>query len=652
MNIKFVLILTLYFISNNISAQKFKITSPDNSIKVIIENGGVLQYSVLVNEHFILQKSDIGIEINGKTYLKNGVIKSNKIKKVDESLTAVIPLKSSKVRNNYNELILEYENSINVIFRAYDNGVAYRIESYLSDKITVDNELVNFNFAGNYNTYFPEEKSFISHYERQYKNLELDLISPNQFCSLPAIIDCKNGIKIGITESGLSDYPNLFLAGNSNNSLKGLFPKYVLEAIPGKAADRKEIITKEAKYIATTNGTRTFPWRILMISKNDAELIENQMVYLLSEENVLDKTDWIKPGKVAWDWWNANNIYGVDFKSGINTKTYKYYIDFASEYGLDYIILDEGWTKTTTNILESNDSMDVKELIKYGQKKNIGVILWVLWKPLYNHLEEALDLYNMWGAKGIKVDFMQRADQWMVNYYEMVLMEAAKRELLVDYHGAFKPAGLARKYPNYISNEGLQGLENVKWSEEITPDHDCTLPFTRMLAGFMDYTPGAMINAQKENFKVLYERPMSMGTRAHQIALYVIYESPLQMLADNPSNYIANESSTKFISQIPTVWDNTIAIDGKIGDYVIIARQNGDSWFLGAITDWTAREFEINLDFLDYGEYELLSANDGINADRYASDIKFRKEKVKKNDVIKIKMEKGGGYAAILKPIK
>lgn len=652
MNLKFVLHLTLFLTAINISAQKYEISSPDNSINVKIENSRDLQYSIFVNDQLILQKSTIGIEINGKTYLKNGVIRSMNVEKADEILIPTIPLKSSKVRNNYNELILKYESSINVIFRAYDNGIAYRIESLFSDEIIVDNEKVNFNFAGNYKTYFPEEDSFISHYERQYKNIELDSITADQFCSLPAVVDCANGIKIGITESGLSDYPNLFLKGSSNNSLQGLFPKYVLEAIPGKGADRSEVITKEAEYIAKTNGTRTFPWRILMISENDAELIENQMVYLLSEENALNKTDWIKPGKVAWDWWNANNIYGVDYKSGINNETYKYYIDFASEYGLDYIILDEGWTKTTTDILESNDNLDIKELIKYGQEKNVGIILWVLWKPLYNHLEEALDLYNDWGAKGIKVDFMQRADQWMVNYYELVLKEAAERELLVDFHGAFKPAGLARKYPNYITNEGLKGLENVKWSEDITPDHNCTLPFTRMLAGFMDYTPGAMINAQKDNFRILFERPMSMGTRAHQIALYVIYESPLQMLADNPSNYIANESSTKFISKIPTVWDNTIAIDGKIGDYVIIARQKGDSWYIGAITDWTARDFEIKLDFLENGDYELLSANDGINADRYASDIKFKKIKVKKDDVVKIKMEKGGGYSAVLNPIK
>ncbi|MCB0753684.1 MAG: glycoside hydrolase family 97 catalytic domain-containing protein, partial [Ignavibacteriae bacterium] len=298
----------------------------------------------------------------------------------------------------------------------------------------------------------------------------------------------------------------------------------------------------------------------------------------------------------------------------------------------------------------ANENINIEELISYGNQKNVGVILWLLWKPLNNNLEEALDTYKEWGVKGIKVDFMQRADQWMVNYYERVLNEAAKRHLIVDFHGAFKPAGLARKYPNYISNEGVKGLENAKWSEDITPSYDCTLPFTRMLAGFMDYTPGAMINSEEDNFRIIFTKPMSQGTRAHQIALYVIYESPLQMLSDNPSNYLANETSTKFISQIPTTWEETQVIEAKVGEYIIIARKKNNNWYIGGITNWQEREFEIPLNFIGEGTYTVKIAQDGINANKYASDINFENKSITKNDLLKIKMAKGGGYSAILIP--
>lgn len=634
-------------------SQNAELKSPNGKILIEIINNIELKYSISIDGQYLIRDAVIGLNIDGVEYPnENTTVLFSNISKINEVFNPIVPRKSSQVKDICNELSLNYSDQFEVVFRAYDNGVAYRIKTNLSNEIKIINEVVKINYEEDYNSYFPEEESFFSHYEREYKYVNLNSITSNQFCSLPVLVDCNNGIKIGVTESGLSDYPNLFLKGNSDNSLTGVFPKYVLETKSGKSADRDEIVTKEAKYIAKTQGERKLPWRIFMISESDKELIENQLVDILSDPNILKDSDWITPGKVAWDWWNALNIYGVDFDSGLNTETYKYYIDFASKYGLEYIILDEGWTKSTTNILASNDEIDVKELIDYGKKKNVGIILWVLWKPLNEDIEGILELYSNWGAKGVKVDFMQRADQWMVNYYEKVLQEAAKRRLLVDFHGAFKPAGFARKYPNYISNEGLKGLENVKWSEEITPDHDCTLPFTRMLAGAMDYTPGAMMNAQKENYSINFTKPMSMGTRAHQIALYTIFESPLQMLSDNPSNYLANKSSTEFISQIPTTWDETIAIDGAVGDYVILARRKNNNWYIGAITDWDEREFEIKLDFLNDSKYSISIASDGINANKYASDIKFEKSIVTKGDKIKIKMAKGGGYSAILKPNK
>jgi alpha-glucosidase len=529
------------------------------------------------------------------------------------------------------------------VFRAYNEGIAYRFETSFSGPLRIIDETSEFNFAANYQTIFPEEFSFVSHFEQEYKWLALDSLASGRFCYLPAVIVADHGVRLAITETDLYDYPAMFLAGTKPNGLKGIYPPVVLETVPGQNADRNEIITRKADYIAETTGSRTFPWRIMMVARHDMELIENQMPYLLARPQKIDHTDWIKPGKVAWDWWNALNIYGVDFRAGINTQTYKYYIDFASYYGLSYVILDEGWSPTT-DILHPVPSIDLEEIIRYGREKNVGVILWVLWKPLDRDMENILEQYASWGVKGVKVDFMQRADQYMVNYYERVARFAAQNNLLVDFHGAFKPAGLERAYPNVMSYEGLRGLEHCKWSERITPDHDLILPFTRMLAGPMDYTPGAMINTGRDNFRIVFTEPMSQGTRCHQAAMYVIYESPLQMLADNPSNYLREPEYTSFISRIPVTWDELRTIDGKIGDYLVLARRHGSDWYLAAMTDWDPRTFTINLSFLGEGSYMLEALEDGINADRHAGDYRIRREEVTKSSSLMLSLAGGGGW--------
>ena len=432
--------------------------------------------------------------------------------------------------------------------------------------------------------------------------------------------------------------------------MHAIFPEYVIETVPNRQnyPDRNEIITKEAEYIAKTEGRRAFPWRVFIIG-SDATLVESNLIYQLSEPTVIQETGWLKPGKVAWDWYNMNNIFGVDFRSGINTDTYKYYIDFASENGIEYVILDEGWTNSTTDILACNPDIDVQELIDYGNSKDVGIILWVLWKPLNENMDEILDTYAGWGAKGIKVDFMQRADQYMVNSYETIAREAAGRQLLVDFHGAFKPAGLERKYPNVLSYEGVKGNENNKWSRDITPEHHMILPFTRMVAGPMDFTPGSMENRNERNFCISFDRPMSMGTRCHQVAMYMVYESPLQMLCENPSIYRKEQETVDFISQIPTVWDETLMLEAAVSDYIIVARRKGDTWYIGAMTDWTPREFRIDLTFLDKGEYSMEYMCDGVNAGRYAEDYKKGISTVVKNQRVSIQLASGGGWAAILK---
>jgi alpha-glucosidase len=438
----------------------------------------------------------------------------------------------------------------------------------------------------------------------------------------------------------------LYLRGNSNESLYGKFPAY---ALADKAKNDRDVpVTKRADFIAKTKGQRSFPWRLLIVAEKDGDLIESQMVYKLAKPLQLDDTSWIKPGKVAWDWYNYNNIYGVDFRAGVNTETYKYYIDFAAKYGIEYIILDEGWY-VLGDLMNIVEDMDMEELFRYAKSKNVGIIPWVIWKTLDDQLEEAMDQFEKWGAKGLKVDFMQRDDQWMVNYYHKITKETAKRHMLVDFHGSYKPTGLGRAYPNHITREGVRGLENCKWGDAANPEYNVTIPFIRMVAGPMDFTPGAMVNAQKDNFKPIFNRPMSLGTRCHQLAMYVVYESPLQMLADSPSNYLREPECMEFLAKVPTVWDETKVLDAKVADYVLVARKNGDEWYVGAMTDWTARELTVDFSFLGPGRHTIDIYKDGINADRIGNDYKKETKKISARDKMKIKLAPGGGWAAIIK---
>ncbi len=556
-------------------------------------------------------------------------------------------LSDSTLSMQFDQHTLGLNTKVESAKTAYDDGVAYRIETSLpQSEIKIYNEEARFKFAGHYNVYYPKEESFFSHNEREFPPVPMNTISPTVIASLPAIVNA-DGTKIVIAESDVEDYPGLWLRGNNDDTLQAIFPPYPLKEELSR--DRDLRVTQAADYIAVTKGTRTFPWRILGIAENDRDLITNQLVYLLAKPSQVPDTSWIKPGKVAWDWWNANNIYGVDFKSGINTQTYKYYIDFASKYGIEYIILDEGWYKLG-NVLDVAPEMNIEELVAYGRQKHVGIILWVVWKTLEDQLEPALNQFEKWGVKGIKVDFMQRDDQKLINFYHKICRETAKRHMLVDFHGALRPATMTRTWPNLISTEGVKGLEWNKWSEDITPEHDLELPFTRMFLGPMDYTPGAMINAAKGAFAHIFTRPMSQGTRCHQLAMYVVFESPLQMLADSPSNYLREPEIMQFLGPVPTTWDETKALDGKISDYVIVARRKGRDWYVGAMTDWTARELQIDFSFLPEGNFQMEVYQDGPNANRYGSDYQRIQREINRLTKLKIKLAEGGGWVARIRP--
>ncbi len=639
-------LLQLFCQADDALAQSgYKLSSPDQRIEVRIQTGERITYDVLLNGQTLLQDSKLSLDIDHKTIGVNPKVRSAKQSTVDREIEPVVRQKFAKIRENYNELRLEMEGDYAVVFRAYNEGVAYRLETSLpQQEVKIYGEEVSFNFAGDYNVYYPKEESFFSHNEREFIHLPLKDVTPTSIASLPAVVDARDGIKLAICDSDVDDYPGLWLRGNSNNSLSGIFPPYPLKEELNR--DRNLKVTQTADYVAVTKGTRTFPWRIIGIAEKDGDLITNQLVYLLAKPSQLPDTSWIKPGKVAWDWWNANNIYGVDSKSGIDTQTYKYYIDFASKYGIEYIILDEGWYKLG-NVLEVVPGMNIEELTAYGKQKNVGIILWVVWKTLDDQFEPALDQFEKWGIKGIKVDFMQRDDQPVINFYHKVCRAAAKRKMLVDFHGAIRPATMTRTWPNLISTEGVRGLEQSKWSKYANPEHNVTLPFTRMFMGPMDYTPGAMVNSGSEkNFAAIFERPMSLGTRCQQLAMYVVYESPLQMLADSPSNYLREPEAMGFLGPVPTVWDETKVIDAKLGDYLVIARRHGREWYVGAMTDWTTRELEIDFSFLPAGNFQMEAYQDGVNANRFGSDYKKVKSQVNKTTKLKIRMAEGGGWAA------
>ena len=635
----------LLFILLPVAGQVYNLNSPDNSLKVVITAGNPVTFRIDEDGRALMTPTAIGIEIDK---IKSGdlQVKKSTTRTVNQVVKPVIPEKASQIMDNFNELTLQFKNKLSLIFRAYNQGVAYRWVSSLQDSIMVTNEVAEFGFNPADISWYPIEKSFYSHNERLYKQYTVRQITKDSLASLPVLV--KHGAtNVLISEADLYDYPGMWMTGTGNDKLSAVFSHY--PKTEKATGDRDVRVTSTMNYLARTAGNRSFPWRVFMIARKDGDLLNNQLIYLLSRATAEDFS-WVRPGKIAWDWWNALNVDGVDFKSGVNTPTYKYFIDFAAKYGLQYVILDEGWSPTT-DITRSVDAVNIPELVSYGKEKNVGLILWVTWAALDRQMEQAMDLYAGWGIKGIKVDFMQRDDQKMVNFYERTARQAVRRKLMVDFHGAFKPTGMERLYPNVITREGVYGMENSKWDQtkSIGPEHNVTIPFIRNAVGPMDYTPGAMLNAQRESWAPIFQRPMSLGTRCQQLAMYVVYTSPLQMLADAPSNYYREPDCMEFLKQVPSVWNETRVLDAKTGDYVAVARKaENNDWYIGAMTDWSPRDLQIDLSFLDDRNYTMDVWQDGINADRNANDYAKKSISVSRSTLQKIHLAPGGGWVAII----
>lgn len=625
-----------------------KLQSPDGNIQVSVTLSDKINYDVIYQQDTLLKQCNLQMELVGQELGKAPKLAGVSRKSVDDPIKPVVAFKFSTVDNKYNQLLMKFKGDYSVEFRAFNDGIAYRFLTNKKGMIEVNDETVRINFPDNYLLHMQQPGGFRTSYEEEYTHIQSKDWKPtDEMALLPMLIDTQKGIKILMSESDLTDYPGLFFKSTGNHGMSAIIPKVPLEF--GDDGDRSLKLLKLAPYITKTSGTRSFPWRYFVICNNDKQLIENTMTCRLAEKNVLEDTSWIKPGLASWEWWNGATPYGpdVNFVSGYNLDTYKYFIDFASKYGVPYIIMDEGWAKSTRDPYTPNPNVDVHEIIRYGKEKNVGVILWLTWLTVENNFE-LFETFEKWGVKGVKIDFMDRSDQWMVNYYERVAKEAAKHHLIVDFHGSYKPSGLEYKYPNVLSYEGVRGMEQMGGCR---PNNSVYFPFLRNAVGPMDYTPGAMISMQPESYQSNRPNSASIGTRAYQMALFVIFESGLQMMADNPTLYYQNDECTRFITQTPQTWDETIALEAKVGEYAIVAKRKGDKWYIGGMTNnqMKQRTFELNLDFLkDSKNYRMTSFEDGINADHQAMDYRKTDKSVKKGDKITVRLARNGGFAAVI----
>ncbi len=643
-------ILVILFCFNGF-AQEFKIQSPDENLEITVNVKKDIKYDVTLNNKTVISPSRIDMTLTDGTILgENPTIRNSRKNSINNTIKPIVKIKRSTITDHYNKLTLTFNSSFGLEFRAYNDGAAYRFFSSIPGKIKVKNEHVEYRLDEADSCFYSFVESFHTSYEELHHFVAVNSVIDSQMSYLPILVKKGNGVKLVITEADLDDYAGLYLKGTNDHSatLVSTFPKVALKE--KQVRDRKIIVSESADYIAETKGSRFFPWRVMVISENDGTFIESDMVYRLAKTNQIKDTSWIQSGKVVWEWWNASNLYNVDFQSGLNTDTYKAYIDFAAQYGLEYVLFDEGWSGTE-DLLHTNPKVNMPVLIDYAKEKDVKILLWCVWVTVENQLDDAFAQFEDWGIAGVKIDFMDRDDQKIVNWYKKIVKKAAEHHLLVDFHGAYKPTGLRREYPNLMTREGVRGNEYNKWSKDETPDKQVLIPFTRMLAGPIDFTPGAMRNANKNNFNPVFERPMSQGTRAHQLAMYVVYESPLQMLCDSPSNYESEPANIMdLIANVPVEWDETKVLDARIEDYIIVARRCSNTWYVGAMTDWTPRDITVDLSFLTSGSFMATIYKDGINADRFAEDYIVDKKQVTANDKLNIHLAPGGGCVIKITP--
>ncbi|MBQ9583564.1 MAG: glycoside hydrolase family 97 protein [Bacteroidales bacterium] len=632
------------------ASKNIQLMSPDGHIVANITAGKTLSWAVYYDGECLLQDSRVEMKLTDGTVYGGGKLQKFSRRSADETFAA-IAYKRAEVHDHYNELTLCYKNC-DVIFRAYDDCIAYRFVSKSKKPFKVQSETAEFNFAEDWNTWVAFSwNGFESSFENIYEYYPLSQIHPEKLAYLPQMIDAPKGRKINIMESALYKYPGMYLQGNGTKNLHGVWAPLPKEMKQGGYNNIQEEILSRHDYLAECLPGEKFPWRIFAISTSDIQMVNNDIVYRLGDAPAKGSDfSWVKPGKVAWDWWNNFYVTGVDFKVGINNDTYKHYIDFAAENGIEYIIMDDGWsTEGKADLFDIVPAIDLEMLTSYAAEKGVGIILWAGYYAFARDMEHVCKHYSAMGVKGFKIDFMNRDDQYMLEFYTKAAQVAAKYHLVLDFHGAFKPHGLNRTYPNVLNYEGVYGLENMRWTgiEIDMPLNDVTFPYIRMAAGVVDYTQGAMRNGSRSTYLKSRET-MSQGTRCHQLGEYVIFESPLCMLCDGPSAYRREPECLSFISRIPTVFDDSVGLGGEVGKYILMARRSGDTWYVGGTTNWDERDVTLDLSFLGSGKWQAEIYRDGMNADRHATDFKHEFKTVAAGDKLDIHMAPGGGFAIVL----
>ena len=641
--------------------KEYELRSPSGNIVTEINAGKELSYSVSYDGKPVLAPSRLSMTLSDGREVPGSDVKVRKVSRSSEDAVILSPLyRQSEVRDHYNALTIQLSQGWEVQFRAYDDGVAYRFVTTAKKPFEVATETVVYVFPSDYTMTVPYVRSgndgdlnsqFFNSFENTYTTVPVSGLNTGRLSFLPLVADAGDGVKMCITETDLNNYPGMYLVkkDGAENTLMGRFAPCPTKVEAGGYNNIQGVVKERSGYIANVDGARAFPWRVAVIG-SDKDIASTDLSWLLAEPSRIADTSWIKPGKVAWDWWNYWNIIGVDFEAGVNTDTYKHYIDFASENGIEYVIIDDGWAAGRgEDLMVINPDIDLEAILAHAAKKNVGIILWAGYGAFNRDMEAICKHYADMGVKGFKVDFMDRDDQLMTGFNHKAAETAAKYGLLLDLHGTHKPAGLNRTWPNVLNFEGVHGLEQMKWSPGTVDQmsYDVTIPFARQVAGPMDYTQGAMHNATRSSYYPCGQQPMSQGTRCHQLALYMVLDAPLNMLCDSPSNYRKEPESTAFIADVPTVWDETRVLAGEMGKYIVTARRKGDTWWIGGITDWTPRDITVDLaplSLVSGSTIELFA--DGVNAHRNACDYKRTSKTMPSDGKLRLHLAPGGGFAA------
>jgi len=633
-------------------AQKYLITSPDKKLSAEIEVNNGITLKMLKGTETVFTLSGISLELaNNNQLFANQKVKNTRLKLVDEEVKPQIRDKSDSYKNCFNELMIAFKSNHSVTFRLFNEGLAYRISTSVKDSLTILKENLNIQFQLGDSARFQPAKSFNFDYESPYEFKKLSVLEEGKLNCLPFLVQKQSGLFVMITESDLYNYPGLWLKGSGKPELSATNPPFPKKLSYTGSVYRHGQIAEHHDYIAKVQGARDYPWRLFAIADHEESLINNNMVYLLASPTQLKDVSWIKPGVVMFDWWAKNNIYKVDFKAGINTETAKYFIDFCAAKGFRYFLFDDGWSPKD-DLLHEVPGLNMTEVTTYAKSKGVDVMLWVIWNSLLKQWDPAFDQFEKWGIKGIKMDFMNRDDQQMVEFYEAVAGKAAEKKMVVDFHGAYKPCGLSRKYPNVLTREALIEFEYSGGTNWDNPEHHNLLPYIRMFTGPMDYIPATMRNSTKDNFRPIGDCPMGQGTRAHAMALFVILSSPMEMLPDSPSDYYREKECTDFLAKIPVEWNETRLLKGKIARYTVLARRSGEDWFIGAITNQDKRDLDLPTGFLKEGKYNIKVIEDGINASRRANDYRKTTKTIQSGEILKLKLAPGGGWVAKITPVE